>query len=93
MLSARCFENLPTWFEALCKSIMALSSLCYLSIVKNDPKKIMRKTTREIVRSQQHSEKSRKHNNRMWVFSQKRLAPHAAHAINFMVSSITMYNM
>jgi hypothetical protein len=46
-----------------------------------------------MVRIQQHSEKSRKHYKRMWVFSQKRLAPHAAHEINFMVSSITMYNM
>jgi hypothetical protein len=49
----KCFENLPTWFEALCKSIMALSSLCYLSVAKNDPKKDMRKTTREMVRIQQ----------------------------------------
>jgi hypothetical protein len=66
MLSARrCFENLPTWIEALCKSIMTLSSLCYVSVAKNGPKKDMRKTTREMVRIQQHSEKSRKHYKRM----------------------------
>jgi hypothetical protein len=79
--------------SALCKSIMALSLLCYLSVAKNDPKKDTRKTTREMVRIQQHSDKSRKHYKRMWVFSQKRLEPHAAHEINFMVSAITMYNM
>jgi hypothetical protein len=41
----RCFENLPTWFKALCKKHHALSTLCYLSVAKNDPKKDMRKTT------------------------------------------------